>query len=213
MAELQKKILLIDTNCFIRLYFSPLLPLLGTEVAGYVLLTLDCLIDEFLNSSRLVTQYPWISEEPRISDLNKAKLNLRKPTRTRVQTHSDEIRPYAKSLLELYCQQRQITTRVLSSRDLELLATTVTLKGAMATDEWPLRHVAEDLMDDPEEYDFELFNSLEVLHLLEKNAKLTPDERRATVKSWLQNMEMLLKNWEIDYERLFNEPSQTVKPN
>lgn len=47
--------LLIDTNAFLRLYFSPVLPLLGEVIGGYKLMTLESLVGEFLRSDRLKT--------------------------------------------------------------------------------------------------------------------------------------------------------------
>jgi hypothetical protein len=36
----QPKLVIVDTNCYVRLYFSPLRPILGQVVGGYHLVTL-----------------------------------------------------------------------------------------------------------------------------------------------------------------------------
>ncbi|MFZ5508883.1 MAG: hypothetical protein ACOZCP_02395, partial [Pseudomonadota bacterium] len=64
----------VDTNCFIRLYGSPVLPLLGQDVGGYRLLTLQSLAEEFLGNETLVKDYCWVAQEPRVSDLKNSCL-------------------------------------------------------------------------------------------------------------------------------------------
>lgn len=210
MTSNSVRIVLVDTNCFLRLYQSPALPLLGQDIGGYRLLTLGCLVDEFLNSPSLTANYSWVAADPKLSDLTNAKLKLRGANKASVGKEQSELRPYAKSLLETHCARNKTHPRILSSRDIELLATTIVLKGIMATDEWPLRHVANDLMEDPDEYDIGLFNSLELLHLLETNGKLSADERRKTVDSWVRLRENLLKGWQEDYQRLFGESADSL---
>lgn len=199
------RIVLVDTNSFLRLYHSPVLPLMGQDIGGYRLLTLESLVDEFLNNPTLTMGYPSVASGPKHDDLTKAKLKLRMASKNSVENEVKQLRPYAKSLLESYCNKLKINIRSLSSRDLELLATTVELKGIMATDEWPLRLVAKDLMEDQDEYEIGICHSLELLQLLESNGKLTPEDRRKTVRSWILYREKLLRGWESEYQRLFGE--------
>lgn len=210
MTSPPARIVLVDTNCFLRLYHSPVIPLLGQNIGGYRLLTLECLVDEFLNSPALTASYSWVAADPKRSDLTNAKLKLRGASKTSVENAKKQLGPYAKSLLESHCNRRKINLRSLSGKDIELLATTIALKGIMATDEWPLRHVASDLMEDPDEYGIGLFSSLELLHLLEVNDKLIPDDRRKTVDSWVRYRENLLKGWQDDYQRLFGESADSL---
>jgi len=206
MTSNPTKIVLIDTNCFIRLYPSPVLPLLGQQVGEYKLLTLDCLVDEFLNNPTLTGRYPLIAQDPRRNNLVNSKLNLRKPNRDRVQNYVNDLRPYAKSFLEFECKRRGVSpAKSLARADLELIATTLTLGGVMATDEWPLRLVAEDLMQEPDDYKLGLFSSIQLLHLLESHGRLTADQRRETVDLWIRADEKLLRGWQKDYEQLFEE--------
>lgn len=210
MTSAPIRIVLVDTNCFLRLYQSPVLPLMGQDIGGYRLLTLGCLVDEFLNSPSLTANYSWVAADPKRSDLTNAKLKLRGSNKASVEKVQKELRPYAKSVLETHCARNKTSLRSLSSRDLELLATTIVLKGIMATDEWPLRQVATDLMEDPDEYSIGLFSSLELLHLLEANGKLSPDGRRKTVDAWVRLRENLLKGWQEDYQRLFGESADSL---
>lgn len=205
MTSPSTRLILVDTNCFLRLYHSPVLPLMGQDIGGYQLVTLECLVNEFLDSPNLTQSYPWVDSEPTRSDLINAKLNLRGATKTAISTTKSSLAPYAKSLLELHCKRKAITPRSLSGRDLELLAASIVLKGVLATDEWPLRHVAQDLMEDQDECQIGLFDSLELLHLLETNERLRPDERRKTVQSWIRYDEKLLRGWQNNYLRLFGE--------
>lgn len=210
MTTLSPRIVIVDTNCFLRLYQSPILPLLGQDVGGYRLLTLESLINEFLDSTSLTSNYPWLVADPKFSDLENAKLKIRAATRTTIDKQIKSLTPYAKLLLEQYCKKKNIIPRTLSGRDIELMATVIAVKGVMATDEWPLRHVASELMQDPITYNIEIFSSLDLLHLLEVNGKLTADERRTTVDSWVRLKENLLKGWEADYERLFGESADSL---
>ncbi len=206
MTSPSVRIVLVDTNCFLRLYQSPVVPLLGQDIGGYRLLTLECLVDEFDVNSTLAAHYSWVVSGPKRNDLERAKLKLRGPSKAAVAKRIQELKPFGKSLLESYCKHNQILPiRNLSRVDIELLATAVALNGIMATDEWPLRHVAKDLMEDPDEYGIGLFTSLELLHLLETNGKLSSDDRRNTVDSWVRLGENLIRGWQKEYQGLFKE--------
>lgn len=203
------RFLLVDTNAFLRLYFSPVLPLLGEIVGGYKLLTLETLVDEFMQSDRLRNKYAWVARDPKLSDLTNARMKLRGPTKARVEKEKADLLPYARALIDAERRKGKNLTPP-SRQDIELLATAVVLKGGLATDEGALRFVAQDLMDDVDTYQIALFSSLEVLHLLETNGRLTAEERRTTVDAWNRREELLPKNWRSDYERLFGEPASSI---
>lgn len=210
MPTSSSRIILVDTNCFLRLYHSPVLPLMGQDIGGYRLLTLEKLVDEFQNNHTLVSNYPSVASGTRHDELKHSAIKLSGINKKMVTSSSNNLAPYAKSLLELYCNRQKISTRRLSSPDIELLATTIVIKGIMATDEWPLRLVATDLMEDQEEYKIGLFNSLELLHLIQENGKISPEDRRKTVRSWMLYREKLLRDWREDYQRLFGEPAHSL---
>ncbi|MEC4718112.1 hypothetical protein RY831_03065 [Noviherbaspirillum sp. CPCC 100848] len=201
--------LLIDTNAFLRLYFSPVLPLLGEVIGGYKLMTLESLVGEFLRSDRLKTKYASVAVDPKLSDLTTAQMKLRGTTKSRVDKERQELLPYARALVD--AERRKGNNLTPPTReDVDLLATAVVLKGGLATDEGALRFVAHDLMEDPDSYPISLFSSLEVLHLLEANGRLTANDRRATVQKWIREDELLPKNWRSDYKRLFDEPVSSI---
>lgn len=205
------RFILVDTNCFLRLYHSPMLPLMGEDIGGYKLLTLKKLIDEFKNNQVLMVDYPSVASGAKHDDLINSTLKLSGINIKLIKKQCDDINLYAKSFLESYCKREKIQNiRRLSIPDIELLATTIVLKGILATDEWPLRLVAKDLMEDPEEYKIDLYNSLELLYLMEMNGKLNPEERRRTVRSWVLSREKLLRDWQKDYQRLFGESADTL---
>lgn len=52
--------LVVDTNCFIRLLFSPLRPVLGSTFAGYKLVTLSELANEVGPGTEVVERNPWL---------------------------------------------------------------------------------------------------------------------------------------------------------
>lgn len=183
---------------------------MGQDIGGYRLLTLEKLIDEFQNNPTLVSSYPSVASGTRHDELKNSAIKLRGINKKMVTSLSNDLASYAKSLLELYCNRQKIQTRRLSNPDIELLATTIVIKGIMATDEWPLRHVASDLMEDQDEYKIGLFNSLELLHLIQENGKISPEDRRKTVRFWILYREKLLRDWREDYQRLFGEPADSL---
>lgn len=211
MPTSSSRIILVDTNCFLRLYQSSVRPLMGQDIGGYRLLTLKKLIEEFQNNQNLVSNYPSIASGPKHDELTNSAIKLSGINKGKIKDSQKELAPYAKSFLASYCKQQNIEIiRRLSTPDLELLATTIIIKGIIATDEWPLRLVATDLMEDPEEYKIGLLNSLELLHLIQENGKISPEDRRKTVRSWVLYREKLLGNWREDYQRLFGESADSL---
>ncbi|KAK43739.1 hypothetical protein BG58_30750 [Caballeronia jiangsuensis] len=105
-----------------------------------------------------------------------------------------------------------IKVRALSLRDLELLATAVHYEAVIATDEWPLAFVVDDLtVDNDDNYMIKSITSLHVLHILECDGRLTSEERRDTVRSWLRESEKLPRDWTTIYRDLFNEGAPTIQ--
>jgi hypothetical protein len=205
MAAGPIRFVLVDTNCFLRLYQSPVIPLLGQDIGGYRLLTLECLIDEFLQNQDLVRNYRWVTDKPIIDDLKRAKLKLSGINQRKVQVDRRELKLFADNFLRQHSRKHNLVPpRSLSSRDLELLGTAIVLKGVVATDEWPLTLVCRDLMGDPD-YQIGAMNSLDVLRLLESNGALTREDRRQTVDSWLRLREKLPTGWKVQYQLLFGE--------
>lgn len=210
-ASDQPRVLLIDTNCFLRLYYSPLRPFLGVEVGEYKILTLATLIDEFRESERLMKEYAWLQEDLAREDSANASVQLSEDDLKDVIFEKKQLRPYANSLLEKHCKKEGIGPKNLSDRDVSLLASAAVLEAVIATDEWPLTLVIEDLLSVEGEYEIQVITSLDVLHLLETNGMLTADDRKETVRSWQRCDEKLPRDWRNIYRRLFNEAPPTLQ--
>ncbi|KGW29683.1 hypothetical protein Y045_1541 [Burkholderia pseudomallei MSHR2451] len=188
--EEESRLLLVDTNCFLRIYHSPLRPFLGTDVGGYRILTLGSLLEEFRQSQRLDREYAWVAADLALEEANGALPNLPDHDREDVANEIRQLRPYAKAFLERHCAREGIPPKSLSSRDLKLLATAAVFDAAIASDEWPLKLIVEDLTSE-DDYQIEIVTSLHVLHLLELAGRLDANERRNTVTSWLRCDEKL----------------------
>lgn len=210
--DLGTDLLLVDTNCFLRIYYSPMRPFLGNVVQGFRILTLSTLIDEFRNSDRLMREYAWLDKDLAREEAAGAALGpLTAQDATEVDQLLQTLRPYAESLLHSYCLKKDIGIRTLSRRDLMLLAVAAVLRATVASDEWPLKFVADRLSapdgesEDDDEYKVPVITSIDLLHMLERDEKLGADDRRATVTSWIRSGEMLPRGWEARYLELFGE--------
>ncbi|PMS37552.1 hypothetical protein B0G57_110107 [Trinickia symbiotica] len=208
--EQESRLLLVDTNCFLRIYHSSLRPFLGTEVGGFRILTLGSLLEEFRRSPRLDREYAWLVADLAFEEANGVLPELPDHDRDDVRNEIRQLRPYAKAFLERHCARERISPKSLSSRDLELLATAAVFNAVIASDEWPLKLIVEDLTCE-DDYEIGIITSLHVLHLLEQAGSLDADERRSTVLSWLRCDEKLPRDWRRLYENLFNERAPTLQ--
>ncbi|MHA6891406.1 hypothetical protein [Ralstonia pseudosolanacearum] len=199
------ELIFVDTNCFLRLYHSPVHPFLGATIGTYRILTLAALIDEFRASDRLMTEYAWVDKAMKGEDLLRAALQLTDQDASDIDEERALLRGYVNSILEDHCRGKGIPVRSLSGRDLELLATAVVFEATIASDEWPLAFVVDDLMSVEGEYDIGVFTSLDVLRLMETEGRITAEERRDTVLSWLRFGEKLPRDWQTLYVKLFAE--------
>lgn len=206
-AAPKPKLLIVDTNAFLRLYSSPVFPLLQQQFGDYQLLTLPSLIKEFKDSSRLVGQYPTVAKNPKWANLQSAAIQLSNVMKNQVSKRIKELKPIANNYLEDFCDTNNVVVfRQLSSCDAELLATAVVTRATIATDEWPLRKVVEYLLEDEDStYAIALMSSIEVLALLEQNGKVSRDQRIETVQKWIDDGENLLRGWRSRYAELFGE--------
>ena len=206
------RFLLVDTNCFLRIYQSPLRPILGADVGGFSIRTLTDLVNEFRNGGRLQVEYAWANADIDAAVNAGAVLVLNADQITAVQYELSFVKPFGNALLERYCTDRPkpISIKSLSTNDAKLIATAMVLEAVIATDEWPMTHVVADLIQD-DEREIEIWNSFDLLNLLETHDQITPEDRRNTVKSWMRNGEALPRNWEAQYRRLFNEPAPRLQ--
>lgn len=64
-------IVVVDTNCFIRLLFSPLRPVLGATFGGYQLMTLADLVAECGPGTEVAERHAWLLEPDVQAELQK----------------------------------------------------------------------------------------------------------------------------------------------
>jgi hypothetical protein len=96
-----------------------------------------------------------------------------------------------------------VKLRELSAADAKALAAADVLDAAPATDEWPLRLVAETLLGGTD--GVQLFSSVGLMHLMERAGKLTRGMRIETMRSWLVSGELLHRDCRDEYRNCFGE--------
>lgn len=199
----QPRLVIVDTNCFVRLYMSPVRPLLGVAVGGVKLMTLTELKLETSHRSNVRDRHPWMGATDIQADLDRACLSLREPKKSKIALAAKVTRLSGNGLLAGFCAaQGTQVVRELSLNDARALAAADVLDAALATDEWPLRYVATELgMGGAGQ----LFSSVEVLHMLEAAGSLGRDARIQTVRAWIQQAEALERGWAARYQTLFGE--------
>ncbi|WP_227814116.1 hypothetical protein [Nitrogeniibacter aestuarii] len=209
MTNNNSRPVLIDTNSYIRLFFSELRPLLLQNVDGHSLLTLEDLVNEFYNSQKLTQKYPWMLDPEIKAELLRATLSVSRTHGKKIQDGKDEMRRFSDASLRTFCNANNIVpVKSLSRRDLNLLVTAQCYRAVLVTDEWPLTYIAREIMEDVDEGDtpeIEVWNSLNVLHFLERNNALEKAGRVKTCRDWIRNGECLPRDWQRQYRELFGE--------
>lgn len=203
MPASKPRLLIVDTNCHVRLYMSPVRPLLGSVVGGFKLMTLTELKLESSLRSNVRERFPWMGAADIQADLDGACLKLREPKKGKIEQLARLTRTSGNGILATHCASRGIQlVRELSLTDARALAAADVLDASLATDEWPLRHVATAMgMGEPGL----LFSSVELLHMLEVAESLERGERIETVRAWIHQAESLQRGWQARYAELFGE--------
>lgn len=203
MPASKPRLLIVDTNCYVRLYMSPVRPLLGSVVGGFKLMTLTELKLESSLRSNVRERFPWMGAADIQADLDGACLKLREPKKGKIEQFARLTRTTGNGLLAAHCAAQSIPLiRELSLTDARALAAADVLDASLSTDEWPLRHVATAMgMGDHGQ----LFSSVELLHMLEAAGSLGRDERIQTVRAWIQQADALQRGWQARYAELFGE--------
>jgi len=194
-------LLVVDTNCFIRLLFSPLRPVLGSTFAGYRLVTLVELANEVGPGTEVVGRHPWLLDQAVQKELAGNCLKLREPKKSSVLSEAKWLRSEGNTLLRKYCVDEKLDkVRELSAADAKALAAAQVVKGHLATDEWPLAFVADRASDVRT-----VLTSVAVVHLMEVDGKITREQRIETVTHWVKSGEKLPQRWAEQYKALFGE--------
>lgn len=191
--------ILVDTNCYLRLYYLLLRPLLGRQYGGTALSILPALNKEFDDSPMLQENYPWATHGDTQQDRHAAVVSLRGQNARRVKKLCYVLRLQGGDCLRGYCASRGINRRSLSTNDIQLLATAAVMRWGMATDEWPLREVAAELTD------VALYDTLSLLNLMEESGEISRPARQDAVRAMMLRNESMLRDWRERYCSLFGE--------
>ncbi|MFY3384712.1 hypothetical protein [Paracidovorax sp. MALMAid1276] len=201
MPAKKPTIVVVDTNCFIRLMFSPLRPVLGSVVGGYQLMTLANLAKECGPGTEVVERNPWLLAPEVQEELTKNCLSFREPKTSDVRKWAKTFLERGNPLLRAHCIAKNLDNiRELSRADVTALAAAQVLGSPLATDEWPLTWAAERVSDVEV-----LLTSVALIHLMEKDGKITREQRVDIVTTWVKHGEKLPANWRAQYRELFQD--------
>lgn len=204
------KLLIVDTNSYLRLFHSPVGPLLGVEIGGLQLVVIRELADEFFKSPRLKNAYPWVNESPKKEELLAPILKLKPAVAASIEADAITYRDECNAVLDAHCRKMKTAVpRTISLCDAKALTTALEIGADLVTDEWPLRHVAEAVDPDDAGNKLKVLSTLDVLAHLEKAGRLSADVRRVMVKDWLHAGEHLPNNWRKQYQEHFQEAAPT----
>lgn len=172
---------------------------MGHEFGGYQLFTITELKLETDLNTDVIARNPWMANADIQTELTLACLKLREPKKSYIADVANTTRKVGNLLLQKYCKdQNTERLRTLSAADCAALATADVLDACLATDEWPLRLVAENA-------ETELFTSVGILRLMESAGSLTREARIETVRSWCLTNEALHRDWKTEYGELFGD--------
>lgn len=207
----KNKLVVVDTNCLVRMYFSALRPMLGAEFSGYVLMTLQELADE-LKKLASNDKHAWLSDQGIQTEVDGAVIKLTRQQQSTIQNEAPGVRGHGNRMLQRHKEQHNIARPLtLSLADARALTAAIELGAALATDEWPLRLVAGYIQADDAGGYVELLSSVEVLHILEQAGALSRDERVNVYAQWRKSGEALLGDSDTRYKALFGEAAPTAQ--
>ncbi|MCY1234583.1 hypothetical protein D9M72_471680 [compost metagenome] len=146
------------------------------------------------------------SQPPEIqAELAAATLKLRHPKKSRMEEDAIHFRKASNAWLRADCRAKNIAVRALSIADARAWATAVQVNGMLATDEWPLRMATCYVDADDDGNKLPLLSTIELVHLLEQAGELSSAQRVDLMRSWRMSGEMLHRDADEEYRRLFNE--------
>jgi hypothetical protein len=210
----EPRLVIVDTNCYVRLLFCDALrPILTLIVGGHRLMTLEPLAAEAMGGrSPLVQRFPWLLDKSIQGELVAGILPLPENERELFQQSAAVFRAHANRFLDKYCAERRIQRRSLSAEDCMAWTVAAEYEAVLATDEWPLREACGHVQFDDEQPGLvDTMTTLDLLQLFERDGRIGAEQRRLVVKQWVASGECLLRGWEQHYEALFAE--RPVLPN
>lgn len=195
--------LVVDNNCFFRLLDGPR-PLLGRVLGGFRLVTTAELLAEATKSKRLAEKYPALKDPATRKELDAACFKFTRRQLEKIRELAEELREGGQDQITQHCTSQKIDLRRLSYIDAEAWAVAQYVKGALATDEWPLR-LAASLIGNDNGDTVPLFTSVGLLHLLQKDGHMTAEERWNIFRQWRVEDERLHRDADKEYLELFDE--------
>lgn len=183
---------------------------MGRTVSGYELKTLPQLANE-LKSLAGRSDFAWLTDPVIFAEVDAAVLTLTRAQKDNIQLDAPGMKQFGDSELRKHCISKSLSPiRSLSYPDAKALAAAAELNAALATDEWPLRFVAEYYRHDNGD-PIQLLSSVDLLSLLEAEGLLTREDRRKTYADWLKDGTKLLHGSAKLYEKLFGEKPPTAQ--
>lgn len=200
----KNELVVVDTNCLVRLYFSPVRPLLARPVANHSLKTLDEMAEE-LRRLAAGERHAWLSEPVILDEVNGAVIKLTRAQRRSIAAAAVDMRKTGDNILRAYCKKHKLRMlRNLSGVDAFALAAALELKAKLATDEWPLRMVAAQTDADDSVGRVPLLSSVELLSFVEREGLCTREQSRTTYRNWA-NYQELTRDAPMLFKKLFEE--------
>lgn len=128
-------LVIVDTNCLVRAYFSPLRPIMGSTASGYEFKTLPQLANE-LKALAGHAEFAWLTDPIILAEVDAAVLALTRAQNDTVRQEAQGIQKYGDSELRKHCIAKNLSPfRYLSRTDAKALAAALELNAVLATDE------------------------------------------------------------------------------
>lgn len=204
------QLVLVDTNCLVRVYFSSIRPIMNCVISGHELKTLQGLASELKGLARR-PEWSWLGEAAIQCEIDKSIVLLSRAQKRAIEEDAEGIKAFGDAKLHEHCTKHKTRSiKALSLDDAKVLAASLELDAILSTDEWPLRLVS-GFYDYDDGGPVKLFSSVDLIHLMEKEGLLSREDRMKTYADWLRWGEQLLKESPNIYLQLFGEIAPTAQ--
>lgn len=174
-------------------------------------MTTEPLFKEATTSARLQGLYPALADPATHKELADSAIKLKKREQKLLSEVAEEFRTTANAILKAHCEAQGITLRRLSQADATVWAYAQHTKSSIATDEWPLQLVCARIPFDDDGNYIQMMSSVHILHILEADGRLTPEQRWNTMRQWRVEDERLHRDADREYLHLFIEAPPTAQ--
>ena len=198
------QLVVVDTNCLVRLYFSPIRPLLAKPVAMHELKTLEEMASELRGLAK-GERHAWLNTPVILDEVNKAVIELTAVQRSAIERDAPNVRKAGQNRLAAYCLKHNTKAkRNISYVDAFALTAAIELEATLATDEWPLRLVAASTNANDNGDPVKLLSSVDLLSFVEREGMCTREQRVKTYLDWVDYLEVT-RDAPALYRQLFAE--------